>query len=604
MKKTVVYVFACLLCVVCIAQAGTTPTQDVQGGISLSGEVSAAAVTVTASNSISIHWTAPADSINRVDSSGNTVVEFNGAATMYEIAYSLTPIDSQTAGNAPSILDSSFIPSNPGETEEYLVVGLNPGTTYYFAVRAADATYYNPNVAPYEPVNWSGWSNVVSKTTPIGQLTGTDFEFFLRDMNADGLEDAVIWETTIGSIYIGLRDPQTDVFIWDNQPVISGFCRGTAYHRSVKDMNNDGYPDAIGHRSSNGGCYIARFDRIQKKFVYSGTPSIMGFCATTEYKMFFEDINGDFFPDLIGRKLSNGGWYVAFNNQNLTFTYPGSPVFVGFCATDAYVVDVVDVNGDGYFDFAGQRQSNGGWYFLINDRDNTFSYPGGPLMSGFCGSADYIPKFKDWNNDGYVDLSGYKKSSSAIYIAYNQKNLSFYYDKTPAIVGFGDSLGVIESGLVTGDSLCDAVYYNKTAGNIEVAQQSALDVFQLRAGPFSGYWITNWGICLNPAYKVAGTDEPTDAEVSDGQQFADIGQNYPNPFNPMTTISYTIPEASHVSLEILNILGQRVETLVDEQQAAGEHSVQWNAGQYATGVYFYRFTVGTETKTKKMLLIK
>ncbi len=83
-----------------------------------------------------------------------------------------------------------------------------------------------------------------------------------------------------------------------------------------------------------------------------------------------------------------------------------------------------------------------------------------------------------------------------------------------------------------------------------------------------------------------------------------LNQNYPNPFNPVTTIKYSLPDASDVSLDIYDILGRKVITLVDEYQPAGYHQAVWNADQYATGMYFYKIKAGDFTKTKKMLLLK
>jgi hypothetical protein len=83
-----------------------------------------------------------------------------------------------------------------------------------------------------------------------------------------------------------------------------------------------------------------------------------------------------------------------------------------------------------------------------------------------------------------------------------------------------------------------------------------------------------------------------------------LHQNYPNPFNPRTQISFSLPQASHVTLEIYNVLGQRVATLADGDLEAGHHTVSWDAAGLASGVYFYRLTAGQFTDRKKMLLLK
>lgn len=83
-----------------------------------------------------------------------------------------------------------------------------------------------------------------------------------------------------------------------------------------------------------------------------------------------------------------------------------------------------------------------------------------------------------------------------------------------------------------------------------------------------------------------------------------LEQNYPNPFNPTTTIRYSLAKAANVKLVIYNILGQRVATLVDNRMNAGQHSVEFDATRFATGVYFYRLDAGQYVSVKKMILLK
>lgn len=103
---------------------------------------------------------------------------------------------------------------------------------------------------------------------------------------------------------------------------------------------------------------------------------------------------------------------------------------------------------------------------------------------------------------------------------------------------------------------------------------------------------------------LATSNEPTVPTV-----FA-LHQNYPNPFNPTTVVLYDLDVASHVNLEVFNVLGQKVSTLVDEFQEQGHHAVQWDGDDdsgapVATGVYFYRINAGdNKVETKKMMLLK
>jgi hypothetical protein len=80
--------------------------------------------------------------------------------------------------------------------------------------------------------------------------------------------------------------------------------------------------------------------------------------------------------------------------------------------------------------------------------------------------------------------------------------------------------------------------------------------------------------------------------------------NYPNPFNPITTIRYSITEATDIQLEVYNVLGQRVQTLVSQNQQPGWHVAQFDGSRLASGMYIYRLRVGSKVLTKKMMLLK
>jgi plastocyanin len=84
----------------------------------------------------------------------------------------------------------------------------------------------------------------------------------------------------------------------------------------------------------------------------------------------------------------------------------------------------------------------------------------------------------------------------------------------------------------------------------------------------------------------------------------DLAQNYPNPFNPATTISFSLPKAEHVSLKVYNALGQEVSTIVNGVKEAGFHTVNFNAVNLNSGIYFYKIETTGFTDVKKMTLIK
>lgn len=115
----------------------------------------------------------------------------------------------------------------------------------------------------------------------------------------------------------------------------------------------------------------------------------------------------------------------------------------------------------------------------------------------------------------------------------------------------------------------------------------------------------------NVAFMVDGVPDPVWLEVilNVVPIGAKLGQNFPNPFNPDTRIAFSLAAASHVRLDVFNVLGQRVAVLVDESLSAGNHEVTWDGRddhgyQVASGVYFYRLETPNASETRKMILLK
>ncbi len=116
---------------------------------------------------------------------------------------------------------------------------------------------------------------------------------------------------------------------------------------------------------------------------------------------------------------------------------------------------------------------------------------------------------------------------------------------------------------------------------------------QIAGSTDSTYKITGEGIVLSTGENIVGQPENFVLE-----------QNFPNPFNSTTTIRYELPELANVTLKVYNILGEEVESLVNEQKEAGRYYVQFNAGNLASGVYIYRIDTGNFTASKKLILMK
>ena len=103
------------------------------------------------------------------------------------------------------------------------------------------------------------------------------------------------------------------------------------------------------------------------------------------------------------------------------------------------------------------------------------------------------------------------------------------------------------------------------------------------------------------AKPVVGVEE-TKVEVVP-KEFS-LEQNYPNPFNPSTSINFALPVSSQVVLTVYNSLGEKVSELVNEELNAGYHTINFNAENFSSGIYFYKVKAGDFVSVKKMLLLK
>jgi len=93
-------------------------------------------------------------------------------------------------------------------------------------------------------------------------------------------------------------------------------------------------------------------------------------------------------------------------------------------------------------------------------------------------------------------------------------------------------------------------------------------------------------------------------EINDLPKDFTLSQNYPNPFNPNTIISYSLPSSSNIKLLVYNTLGQLVNTLESGYKSAGNYSLNFNASDLSSGIYFYKLEAGQFSQVKKMILLK
>lgn len=171
----------------------------------------------------------------------------------------------------------------------------------------------------------------------------------------------------------------------------------------------------------------------------------------------------------------------------------------------------------------------------------------------------------------------------------------------------GYSLEVVIHTDFFGYSVGDTVNLSVVVWDLDYADAASFDEHVSDYAP--NWWGTQWAdVNFEKYFLYRGIvlSNITDVKDNDGELITSyqLNQNYPNPFNPTTTIQYSIPERSNVSLKIYDVLGNEVETLISKEQAPGSYSVEWKADQVSSGVYFYTLQAGGHIYTKKMLLLK
>lgn len=176
-----------------------------------------------------------------------------------------------------------------------------------------------------------------------------------------------------------------------------------------------------------------------------------------------------------------------------------------------------------------------------------------------------------------------------------------------------------ESDLLGGGELASPQVIAQSAGEVsiagfgETATEGSLGlnlVFRTKTEIENSYVEVTGSELRDGNYGVNAVALPAPVQIQTRPEAYALANNYPNPFNPATTIKYALPQAGMVQLEVYNVVGQVVRTLVAEQQNAGRYVVQWdasnNSGQsLSSGIYFYRLQAGSDfLEVKKMLLLK
>ncbi len=306
-----------------------------------------------------------------------------------------------------------------------------------------------------------------------------------------------------------------------------------------------------------------------------------------------------------------GGNLLYRNNGNGTFTN-----VAGATGTkvnkECWGNNFFDYDNDGWCDIFAAASSGIDMCdaLLRNNGNNTFTNTG--FNIGIRDSAkSHGSAVCDFNSDGYADLFVILSDSNAKVYKNSGGSNNWIKIKCTGVQSNKDAIGSIVTSYSGGIMNRQVIL----AGNSYLSSDDVVLIFGIGSSSQADSVNVKWpnglsetvfNLQANRLYNllegsgVIGIN-PISSEIPSSY---DLKQNYPNPFNPSTKIEFSLPETGIVNLRVFDINGREVSVLVNQQLTAGKYSVDFNAAQYSSGIYFYLLKTDKFTETKKMILSK
>jgi len=458
------------------------------------------------------------------------------------------PVDNTIEGMGIGAFDMLADDFNGDGAADIMTIAQN-GSYFYLHVKYNDGNG-----------SFSGYQNKqILLTEPKGIYSG--------DFNADGISDCGVIGFDGLQLFYGLEAGgfQGTGNLKNSVGIVGGWGGIAA------DFNDDGYTDFANYWSGNYGLNVVLSDssgEYHNVDYYTMTGNISTGIASA-------DIDGDNDLDIVVCGYDNSDFggpgfiSIRYNDGNGQFS-TFQPYTTELSANG---VVVADFNDDGYSDIAATQFVPFGGYISVylNNQDGTFPTHVNYAELYAAGYRDIVAA--DMDNDGNTDLLTYSG-----------------HDEIVILPNAGDGTFPEVHYYSGGDNTkAFAIAHLDSGSTMDVAVTSSAEQRHII------YLFLNTGLNL-----------PTDLAEKDNlvpNPFL-LEQNYPNPFNPTTTIKYSVTEVSKVSLILFNLLGQEIITLVNDEKPAGNYSVNFNAVNLSSGVYFYRLQAGSFVETRKMILLK
>jgi hypothetical protein len=511
----------------------------------------------------------------------------------------------------------------PSEITELYVEDLN-GDSLKEIIICTDSYVYIYDSQTYQ-VQWT--------SLPLNHPTDLLFE----DINGDGLIDLSVKD----SANIHLFDPHTPQTIWTSPPLDSTYKCYT-----IGDRNGDDWidvaivskewftrygieynTDSIWIDIHNGPDFISQDQMLLLMMNYSignsGDSYTVSEIPALIYISDFVGINGNtsliiLFTDV---EASSTGPMQSYSNSTLgnIWLINAEYFYLNYVEGCGQLLEFrkIDYNNFTLLHTLGHRYDRYGW--MYGDGRNRYKYVNTYSIDSLLSSSivwGYVNGGGgDWN--GYVigDINDISPDEEIYFLTYPNHTLASF----PQL----DTLWLSNAAGIVQYACSDNIIFSNPQIINKLTNPST--VFHFYSG-FDGSLsavLPNFGFVLSQVsdlnndqrdeiLSIQGTslyiynlDYATGIEVSTRlPQSAFLRSNYPNPFNSSTTIEYGLLEAGRVRIDIYNLLGRRVETLVDEDMQPGRHRVVWDASGYSSGVYFYRIETSDFIDTKRMVYLK
>jgi hypothetical protein len=537
------------------------------------------------STTVTVNWTSPGDD-------GSI-----GTATQYDLRYSTSTITDANWTSATRVTGMQA-PKAAGTRDSFIVVGLTPNTTYFFAIKSSD-----------DAGNVSTISNIVTHTTSQEQVAPAAVTgMYVNNVTASSIR--LIW-TAPGDDSLTGTATQYDIRYstaaitaanWASATQATGeptpHIAGTSETFTVTGLN----PNTAYYFAVKTGDEVPNWSGLSN--IATGTTSP-------------ETVAPAHIANLLGDTPTA-------NSIRLTWTAPGDDSITGTATiydvryslspiTEANWASATPATGEPAPHIAGTSESfvvtgltaGTTYYFAIKTADEV---PNWAAISNVVSAAtidniapaaindlsvltgsnpgDLILSWTATGDDGDLGrAASYLIGYSPDTVTATSWGRAALWSSPPAPAAPGQRQTIVLTGLAPAQHYWVAMRVVDDASNMSAVSNIAEGV--------SGF---NFGAGTGDEF----TQTPTEFQVA---------QNYPNPFNPSTAIKYAVPKASHVTIAVYNVIGQLTNVLVDADKSAGSYTAVWdgtdlNGRTVGTGIYMYRLQAGSFVESRKMVLMK